>query len=210
MKSFTGRFVVVVGALALLLGVSGNLQVALARLTGTNPVGTYADAFCVGKASYEVCAAWDGNFVPTTDNTQYLGTSALQWKNTLTADLTVSDDASVTGDLFKVMGSTQSVAEAGTIEVAGVCGGILRIDDSGNITTNTTSTFTSPTSANAGCIVYVVNTGPGQINLATSSLFAGPVMGISMPHIPLGTNDAIIVGQMGGKWVALSSIVINF
>lgn len=62
---------------------------AEARLTGTNPTGSSADAWCVGKTSSEACVDSSGNVIPTTNNSATLGTSALQWA-TVNADDIVS------------------------------------------------------------------------------------------------------------------------
>lgn len=52
---------------------------AYARITGTNPTGASADAFCVGKSGAEVCVDYLGNVVPTTANVQTLGTASLKF-----------------------------------------------------------------------------------------------------------------------------------
>lgn len=54
---------------------------AFARLTGTNPTGASADAWCVGKTAKEVCVDASGNVIPTTTNVGALGTSSLKWTN---------------------------------------------------------------------------------------------------------------------------------
>ena len=85
------KFLVV---LAIIIATMGTVAifsgVVHARLTGTNPTGSSADAFCVGRKTYEVCIDYLGNVVPTTANTQTLGTAALPWYNATVSSLTIS------------------------------------------------------------------------------------------------------------------------
>lgn len=77
MTKFLRRIAASVGILAVVfLGYS---KVAQARITGTNPNGSSADEFCVGKYNAEICVDYLGDIIPTTANTQTLGTSALPY-----------------------------------------------------------------------------------------------------------------------------------
>lgn len=81
MTKYLQRCLALAGGLvltAVLLFVTGLARVE-ARLTGTNPTGSSADAFCVGPKSSEVCLATGGHFLPTTNNTQNLGSATLAW-----------------------------------------------------------------------------------------------------------------------------------
>lgn len=52
-------------------------HLAFARITGTQP--STPDALCAGNTSAESCIDGSGNVVPTTNNTQTLGSSSLRW-----------------------------------------------------------------------------------------------------------------------------------
>lgn len=172
-----------------------------ARLTGTNPTGSSSDTWCVGKSGAEVCVDYLGDVIPTTNNDASLGTSSLQWSNVYSVAATVSGAASVTGNLIKVPVSTQTVTAAATIDVTGACGGLLRLSSlTGSVTTNTTDTFTAPTAANLGCILYLTNVGPGgTITLDDNSHFDVPA------NVVLGTNDGAIVVQGSTSWILLGT-----
>lgn len=98
---------------ALILGISSGR--VYARLTGTEP-GT--DQWCMGVSGAEVCVDASGNLIPTTDNDTTLGTSALRFATayimdiTIGDDLTVTDDALVSGDLTVALTSTFTGAVA--------------------------------------------------------------------------------------------------
>lgn len=193
--------------LTLLLGL-GTGRV-FARLTGTEP-GT--DIHCVGPSGAEVCVDVSGNFLPTTDNDTTLGTSALRFATvyaydlaasddlTVTDDATVSDDLTVTGDSFKTMVATVTVTAGATISVAGACGGVLRLNATDDRTTDTTDTLTAPASANAGCVLYIVNQGGGAITLDNNAKFS-----CANADRILGTRDGITVVQTGSMWVCVGS-----
>lgn len=206
-----------------LTGLLGALVLALhlgvgpvaARLT--SPSASDADIWCAGPEGAEVCVDSSGNLIPTTDNDTTLGTSSLAWATgyfydiALSDDLTVADDATVTGDLFKVMAATQTVALSGTIDVSGACGGILRLTSTTDVTV---AGFTAPSSANAGCILHVINVatpGGGNIDIATSATFKAPSGGVMIganPGIRLGTADTMIVGNVGAYWVVLGTYAV--
>lgn len=67
--------------------------------------------------------------------------------------------------------SAQAIGATGTI-TADACGGIKRITSVGNVTTDTTNTFTAPGAANAGCLMRVCNVDSADtITLDDNALF---------------------------------------
>lgn len=84
-KSLQLLSLVAVGLIALVI-LNSKLY---ARLTGTNPTGASADVVCFGPKSSEGCFDSSGNIIPTTNNTQTLGTSSLNFSNTYTKTATV-------------------------------------------------------------------------------------------------------------------------
>ena len=205
--------------LAFLVHISGSPL--LARITGTQP--TSADIACWGPDGAEACVQDGGGLVPTTDNDAPLGTSSLRWSDvrsldatfgddvTVSDDLTVTDDANITGDLIKVPVSTITVAASDTISIAGACGGLVRLTttDGASVTTDTTDTFTAPATANAGCILSLVNVGGGgAITLDINTNFAA-VGYPSAGSIILNTNDSITVASTGNTWVKIGTISDN-
>lgn len=98
---------------AVLLLFAGS-EVARARLTGTNPTGASADAWCSGKKSVEACVDSSGNVIPTTNNTQTLGTASLQYSNVYTTALTIPATGSATNSGASTLGTAGTANAAGT------------------------------------------------------------------------------------------------
>lgn len=175
-----------------------------ARLTGTDP-GT--DIWCAGPAGSEICVDASGNLIPTKDNGATLGTSSMRFADIKIVSATISDDITVTGDLFKLPASTQTLALSGTISLAGACGGLVRLNSLANITV----ALPSVSSTNAGCIYFVtVVTNSGTIGIATGAQFYSqgyPQVGTSA--VTLGTNDVLAIANMGAAWVQLTTVVLN-
>jgi hypothetical protein len=205
---------------AMLLAVIAFRGELMARITGTQP--TSADIACWGPDGAEVCVDASGNVVPTTDNDTTLGSSTLRWATvnaldlaaaddlTVTDDATISDDLTVTGDSFKTMASTVTVLSQDTISVAGACGGILRLTVTTDIVSNTVNTFTAPGSANAGCMIVVINSGgSGVITLDDNALFDTGLGYPSSGSIALGTSDSIMIGSLGTRWFAIGTVSDN-
>lgn len=92
------------GLMAVLAGALLPSQ-SFARITGTPASGEQDDRWNVGPDGKEVAVNVDGDIVPTTDDNQTLGTSALAWSAlhvedvAIQDDLTVADDVSVGGEL---------------------------------------------------------------------------------------------------------------
>jgi hypothetical protein len=207
------RLAVLVTMLGAFLIFSGHLDQLAARLTGTNPTGSSADAWCVGSKSNEACVDSSGSVIPTTDNDADLGTSSLRWRNLyLAGSQTVATDLTVAGNIFKTMVATTTVIATGNnplISAASACGGILRL--TGANANVTSAGFSNPAEV-PGCILYVMNVGTsggGLITFVTSSTFIAPLVGGNSKDIQIGTNDVVIVGSSGNAWVVLSSVVIN-
>lgn len=66
--------------------------------------------------------------------------------------------------------AAQTIGAGGTI-TADACGGIKRITSTAARTTDTTNTFTAPSSSNAGCSMQVNNVGPYTITLDANANF---------------------------------------
>jgi hypothetical protein len=114
----------------------------------------------------------------------------------LSADFTWTGDHDFDGETTGIVPTEEVIAAAGTI-TADACGGVKLIttDDGGQIWTNTTNTFTAPSSANAGCVMYVCNSGDDDnINLDDNELFeAGG-------NIQLAPEDCVLVASTGTVW----------
>lgn len=192
---------------ALILGISSGK--VFARLTGSAP--TNADVWCVGPSGAEVCADASGNFLPTTDNDVTLGTSALQWATAYFVNLTVSGNSAVTGnstvtgdltvtsDILKTPVASAVLGAGGTIGVAGACGGVVQLNVNADVTTDTTNTFTAPSTANTGCRVDVINLGGGTITLDDNALFNVAA------NIILSTGDSAQVVSTGAAWLLIGT-----
>lgn len=95
---------------------------AEARITGT--VSADADAWCVGPENKEVCADKDGHFVPTKNNVQDLGSTALKYRAIYATNMATTDTAqTITGaKTFTAAQSLPTVASSMTIQGAGGLG----------------------------------------------------------------------------------------
>jgi hypothetical protein len=130
------------------------------------------------------------------------------------AAMTIDDDGNVTitgamsagtmGSSLGVLVATQTIAAAGTI-ASDACGSIKRISSAGVVTSSTTTTFTAPTSANAMCVMDVCNVGANNITLDNNTAFKS----IAGADIVLTPDDCTRVGQVGGYWTSLGSLVAN-
>lgn len=145
----------VLATLLLVLMLSGHLRVADARITGVNPVGTSADEFCVGKKSFEVCVDYLGNWLPTTNNTQSLGTSALNFSNVFSNAVTVGAGGYLQSSNGPVELGIQTTTQL-SLDVY-PAGAIVLAQESvaGALVTNQYNLCMS-TQAQAGTFVYVV------------------------------------------------------
>lgn len=122
-------------------------------------------------------------------------------------DAYIQDDLEVDGDInlggsltyggqqYAVVPATQTVA-AGFTVTADACGGLKRLTSTGSPTSDTTNTFTAPSSSNAGCCMDVVNVGSNDILLDANTLF--PVTSASA--LTLAQNGSIRVCSDGSYW----------
>jgi len=94
--------------------------------------------------------------------------------------------------------ASQTITAGATI-TADACGTFKDISSAGAVTTNTTNTFTAPSSDLSGCCMNVVNTGANNITLDNNSLFysAGGA------DVVLGLADSAIVCTNGTVWAQM-------
>ncbi len=119
---------------------------------------------------------------------------------TITGALT----ATTMGANLGVLVATQTIAAAGTI-AADACGSIKRISSAGVVTSSTTDTMSVPSTSNAMCVMDVCNVGSNNITLDNNSHFKS----IGGADIVLTPDDCTRVGQVGGYWASLGSLVAN-
>jgi hypothetical protein len=129
------RFLALFIAGQMVFGFSGS---AMARLTNQSNE-TSPDAACWGASGAEVCVDASGNLLPTTDSDTTLGTSSLYWSNTYTDDITVSDDANITGTLTvadPVVITPESTVQTMNLTSSQVTAsaGFILLSSTGNIT----------------------------------------------------------------------------
>ncbi len=100
--------------------------------------------------------------------------------------------------------AAETIAAAATI-TADACGTVKKITASGAVTTNTTNTFTSPTSSYDGCCMDVLNAGANNITLDANAKFktAGAADQI------LGQYDMTRVCSDGTNWYQAHAISAN-
>lgn len=140
-------------------------------------------------------------FAPGVTNTNDLGSSSLEFRRIYTKAMTLSGG---TGAFLVTPPSAETIASGGTITANG-CGTIKRITSPSAITTDTTNTFTAPSSANAGCIMFVVNSGTSTITLDNNSLF----FSTGAANVALTGNDGVSVGSDGSAWYQLGGVSVN-
>lgn len=201
--------------ISLILAAMLFVGTAQARITGTQP--TNPDIVCFGPDGTEVCVDSSGNIVNTTDNDGALGSSSLRFSAVNAYDLaasddvTVADDATVTGDLFKVMAATVTVTDGvGIVLPDGACGGILRLTATTDVQSSDSGTITAASASNAGCALILVNSGgSGVITLDDNSGFD---TGVGYPHagaIELGTSDVVMIMSLGTRWATVGTVADN-
>ena len=93
----------------------------------------------------------------------------------------------------------QQTISGGDTIAADACGTFKDIGATGSVTTNTTNTFTAPTSALNGCCMSVVNTSGGTITLDNNALFYSA----GAADVVLGTGDSAIVCTNGTVWAQM-------
>ena len=106
--------------------------------------------------------------------------------------------------LYDPVPAAQTIAAGNTVN-ADACGGLKRITSAGAVTTDTTSTFTAPSSANAGCRMHVCNVGANNITLDNNASFKS----IGGADIVLTADDCTSVESDGSVWRSIGSLVAN-
>lgn len=162
---------------------------------------TDVDTFCSGPVDKELCFDKDGNFVPTTDNNQDLGTSSLEFKNlyidgTANIDvLTIDESMTVGGTTFTI---TSGMVGIGTttpnqmLTVSGVAS--PRINISGNAAGSPGINF-SQGSTNRAFVFY-----DGANGVLTLSRTGGTETGIK-----INASDNLVVGLNGTPLAIIST-----
>lgn len=90
---------------------------------------------------------------------------------------------------------TEDIPAGGTIP-ADECGSIKKIKASTAVTTNTTNTFTAPTSGYDGCCMEVFNTGANNITLDQNAKFKT----VGAANVVLTSGDFVRVCSNGTNW----------
>ena len=127
-----------------------------------------------------------------------------------TDDLTVGDDATITGTVTAgvILGpvpATQVIGAAGTI-AADACGGLKRVSSAAAVTTNTTNTFTAPAAANTGCVMFLYNVNAADaITLDSNALFEST----DGADVVLDAKGRIAVVSDGSVWVQVAPLEDN-
>ena len=102
--------------------------------------------------------------------------------------------------------ASAAVAGGGTITADDACGTIKQITSTGNVTTNTTNTFTAPTASYAGCCMTVINVDTADtITLDANTLFKT----IGGANQALGPSDAVEVCSNGTNWYQIGAVSAN-
>ncbi len=143
-----------------------------------------------------------GNDIVDSDETTRLTVGAT---NAIVGNLTVTGNVIPATGFLGVVPATETVAAAATI-TANACGGIKRIQSTGAQTTNTTNTFTAPTAALAGCVMFLKNVDDTDtITLDTNANFKSA----GAANVALAAGDTIIVGTDGTFWYQFSALLDN-
>jgi hypothetical protein len=111
------------------------------------------------------------------------------------------------GPAYFVGPSTQTIAATNTI-TADACSSVKTITAASGVTTNTTDTFTAPSttagSGNQGCIMHVCNVGvTNTITLDHNAHF----FTVSGADLALPANTCVTVGSDGTQWRQLSAVL---
>lgn len=143
-------------------------------------------------------------FVPGVTDTNALGSTALRFSNVYSVLGNYSGAVTFGGGSYAVVPATETIASGGTITANG-CGGMKRISAATSVTTDTTLTFTTPSSSNSGCIMDIVNVSTLTITLDTNALFVSS----GAANVALTGNDAVRVGTDGNVWYQIAPLVAN-
>lgn len=100
--------------------------------------------------------------------------------------------------------STQTIAAGGTI-TADSCGGIKKISAAGNVTTDTTNTFTAPAVGNHGCCMEVINI--HTVSEITLDYNIATFLTSGAANIVMTPNDAVRVCSDGVIWRQVTGLM---
>lgn len=113
--------------------------------------------------------------------------------------------ASPSGPLVVNYPSTQTIDAGNTVTDDG-CGTLKPISSAGAVTTNTTDTFTAPSTANTGCCMYVFNVGANNITLDNNAKF----FSAGGANVVLTQFDVVQVCSYGSTaWVQVGPLIAN-
>jgi copper(I)-binding protein len=105
---------------------------------------------------------------------------------------------------YTVPPATEAIVAGGTI-TANACGSVKNITAAGAITTNTTDTFTAPSSSTTGCVMTVCNQSANTITLDSNTNFPGVAAG----NVALTQDDCVLVVQSGARWLQAAAVLSN-
>lgn len=173
---------------------------ALARITA--PGANDADIWCAGPTSFEDCVDKVGNLIPTTDNTQTSGTSALRWSNVYGVSFTGSGAAltgipstgSIVGVYLPLAGGTLT----GQLALSTVAGNGNGVTLSTGVTA--TSTFTVQGNAfSVGGSTFTVAGGSATVAYRlTAGSFTGAGTGLTGTAASLTAGNVTTNANMTG------------
>lgn len=195
----TKRFLALFMVGQMLFGFSGS---AMARLTNQSNETT-PDVACWGPSGSEVCVDASGNIVPTTANTQNLGSSTLPFLGATIRNLTVNTSQTNSGTLTQT-GTVTLGAAAGFVttpasSVQSVYYGTGTITPSSRFVVFNSSGNMNMNAVN-GPIISTVTAVNGQwITLITT----GSVIGIPTD---VTLNTAMVYSSTRGAFVSISSV----
>lgn len=158
-----------------------------ARITAPSP--SDRDAFCAGAVSVESCIDKYGDVIPTTDNTESLGTSALRWSNIYGgsffgngSNLTgISSSGSIVGVYVQKTGDTMS--------------GPLVVYSSFSVQTSTFVVNGGRVGIGTASPQYALDV-VGTVNASTFSVTGGTQPSLSI--FSQGSNGPSVVSSTGG------------
>lgn len=198
-------------ALTCIIALSGLVclrELSEARIIGTNPTGALSDLWCNGGriqavagainviAGTEICQDSSGNWIPTTNGTQNLGTQALQWQN-----------AYVSGAVVPPQPAAQALLATSTV-TANACGGVKMISATGPITLGNQTPIGAP--GTAPCEMILSNV--GTTGAITISYAAGQDNWIGATGITLQpSRSAVLVSTsiVGPVWMDAGATPVN-
>lgn len=174
------------------LTFSGAYNTTGAAISGASIRGYSEEAFSTSSTGGTGIAFWNAPIGS--------GTQAETMRITNAGHVGIGNTAPA-GRLVVSPPSSEVVAGAATITANG-CGTVKQISSSGNVTTNTTDTFTAPTAANTGCCMDVVNIdATDTITLDQNANFVSA----GGADVALGPGDSVRVCSNGTDWIQIGA-----